>query len=103
MIGIMRSRTGFRVILHSKNRQVAMVKGCNGAVVEVEMGDLHRVGGKCAGIKGKTVVLTGDLNLPNRAARMIETPMAVGKLEGASPHGQTQNLMSEADAEQGQG
>ena len=72
---------------------------CNGAVVEIEMSHLDAVGRETGCIQGKTMVLTGDLNLTRGAARMVETTMPIAKFEGGAPHGQSKNLMAEADAE----
>ena len=44
VISIVGARTGLRVVLDSKHRLMAMLKRRNGAVVEIEMGDLnHRL------------------------------------------------------------
>ena len=42
VIGIVRSRTGFRVVLNAENRLLAMLERSHCAVIEVEMGDLDR-------------------------------------------------------------
>ena len=99
MIGIVGSRTRLRVILHTKQRLLPMGHRCNGAVVEIEVGHFDAVSREAGRIQGKTMVLTGDLNLASRAARMVETAMAIAELESGAPHGQSKNLMAEADAE----
>ena len=73
--------TGFRVVLHSENGLAAMGNRRHGAVVQVEVGDVDRGWIQRVGGEGKTVVLTGDLNLPSGAAGVIQTAVAIGQLE----------------------
>ena len=42
VIGIVRSRTGFGMILNAENRLLTMLERGHSAVVEVEMGDFNR-------------------------------------------------------------
>ena len=67
MVGIMGARTGLWVVLHPKERLLAMGHRRHGAVVEVEMGHLN-TGRQCLGINGKTMVLAGDFHLSSGAA-----------------------------------
>ena len=62
MIGVMRTRRGFRVILNAKNRLITKFKTGHRAVVEVVMGDINPLRVKGVGIQGKTVVLACDFN-----------------------------------------
>ena len=41
VISVVGSRAGLRVVLDAKHRLMAMLKRRNGAVVEIEMGDLN--------------------------------------------------------------
>ena len=47
------------------------------------------------------MVLAGDLHLTCGAAGMVQAPVAIGKLEGSSTEGQTEDLMAKTDSEQG--
>ena len=85
MIGIVGSRTCLRVILHTKQRLLPMGHRCNGAVVEIEMGHFDAVSWEAGRIQGKTMVLTGDLNLARGAARMVETAMPIAEFEVVPP------------------
>ena len=42
VISIVGARAGLRVVLNAKHRLMAMLKRRNGAVVEIEVGDLDR-------------------------------------------------------------
>ena len=99
MVRIMGTGTGFGVVLHPENRLMTMFEGCHRAVFEVEMGDLDQIGRQRLGSECKSVVLTGDLHLTGGPAGMVEAPMAIAELEGASPEGQAQNLVPQTDAE----
>ena len=46
------------------------------------------------------MVLACDLHLAAGSTGVIEAPMAIGKLEGSSPKGQTEDLMAQTDPEQ---
>ena len=102
MVGVVGAGAGLRVVLHAEHRLVAMGQGRHGAVVEVEVGDLHRVGRERCGINGETVVLAGDLHHAGAAAGMVEAAVAITQLVSAAAHGQPQDLVAEADPEHGQ-
>ena len=102
MIRVVRSRTGFRVVLHAEHRLMAVGHRRHRAVVEVQMGDVHLVLGKACGVERKPMVLAGDLHLASGAAGMVESAMAVTKLERFTTEGQTEDLMAEANPEQRQ-
>ena len=87
MIGIMRSWTGLRVILHSEDRLMTMGKGGHGAVVEVPVGDIHDVLWQRRRIQCEAMVLAGDLNLSCGATWMVQAAMAIRQLERASSEG----------------
>ena len=71
MIGIVGPRAGFRVVLHPEHRLIAHGQGSHSAVIEVQMGDLHPLGGQRISPDGKAMVLTGDLHRTGTAAGMI--------------------------------
>ena len=101
MVSIVGARAGFRVVLNTKDRLAAMGHRSHRAVVEIEMRDLDGVFRQACRIQGETMVLAGDFHLTGGAARVVQTSMAVTQLEGGSPHGQTKDLMAEADAKPG--
>src|SRR6185437_4510958 len=77
------------------------------AVVEVKVRDLKRVGtGDAARIAPgrETVVLRGDKYLSRRKIphRMVPPPMPVGELGRLPPQRQPEQLMAEADPEDGE-
>src|SRR5712692_741523 len=81
-----------------------MPHALGGAVVEVHMGFdepglLHRLR-----VHAEAVVLRGDLDAPRLEVlhRVIGAVMAELELVGAAPEGQAQDLVAEADAEDGQ-
>ena len=102
MIRIMGARTGFRVVLHPENGLLTVGNRRHGAVVQIEMGDVDDALVQGVGGQGKTMVLTGDLNLACGASGVIQTTMAIGELEGFATEGQTKNLMPQTDPEQRQ-
>ena len=100
MICVMRSRTGFRVILNDNNGLVTVGNRRNGAVVQIEMGDINDVGIQRFCREGKPMVLTCDLNMPRGATGVIQTAMAIGQLERFAAKGQAKDLMPQTDPEQ---
>ena len=88
------------VILNGEDRQAAMANAFKRVIVEVDVRRFD-VGGQCRGIDGKTVVLGGDLHLaaPLVAHRMIRASMAELELERGGSQRQTQQLMTQANAE----
>ena len=71
MVGVVGARTCFWVVLHPKHRLAAVGHRRNGAVVEIEVGDLHGIRGQRRRIEGETVVLAGDFHLTGGAAGVI--------------------------------
>ena len=102
MIRIMGARTGFRVVLHPENGLLTVGNRRHGAVIQIEMGDVNQVLIQRISGQGKTMVLTGDLNLACGATGVIQTTMALGELEVLATEGQTKNLMTQTDPEQRQ-
>ena len=102
MIRIMGAWTGFRVVLHPKDGLVPVGNRRHGAVIQIEMGDVNQVLIQRISGQGKTMVLTGDLNLACGATGVIQTTMAVGEFEGLAAEGQAKNLMPQTDPKQGE-
>ena len=100
MICVMGARAGFGVVLNPKHRLMAMGKGSHGAVIEIEMGDLHSILRQRVGIESEAVVLAGDLHLAGCSAGVIETAMAVIQFERSASESQSQDLMTETNSEQ---
>lgn len=71
MIGIVWARTGFRVILNTEDRLLAMGHGSHRSVIEIEMRYLNAVTRQARGIESKPVVLAGDFHLACGAARVV--------------------------------
>ena len=71
VVGIVGAGTGLRVILHAEDRLVPHFQTRHGAVVEVVVGDPHPLLGQGGGVKGKTVVLAGDLHRPRGAGGCV--------------------------------
>ena len=91
----------FRVVLDTEDGSVAMRESRHGAVIQIQMGNRDAAAVQGRRIKGKSMVLAGDLHLAMRAAGMIESSMAVGELEGAAAEGQTEDLMAQTNAKKG--
>ena len=105
--GVVRSGRGLRVVLHGEERQLAMAHPFDGAVVQIEVGDLERGRARhpvrIANYR-EAMVLGGDEHLTGAqiAHRMIAAAVAVGQLGRRSAEGEPDQLMPEADAERRQ-
>ena len=94
---------GLRVVLHRKGRHFLAPQPLKRVVVEVPVGHLcHRLV-QTPRVHGKPVVLAGNLNLARRQVlhRVVEAPVAELQLVGPGAQGQGQDLMPQADAENG--
>ena len=105
--GVVRAGGCFRMVLHGEERQLTMAHALDGAIVEVQMGDLEPPGsGHRIGISNyrEAMILRGDENLTSAeiAHRMIASAVPIRELRGRSPEGQPDQLMAETDAEGGQ-
>ena len=103
---IVRPRSRLGMILDGKQWQLAVTNAFDGAVVEVEVSHFEGGGsGDTLGTSndGKTMVLGGDQHLirPDTAHRVIAPPVAVREFGGRRSVGQSDQLMSQADAEGG--
>ena len=101
---IVRAGSGLRMVLHRKERELAMTNSLYGSVVEIEVGDLERVRSRNPGRisnHSEAMVLSGDEDLigPQISDWVIAPPVTVRQLRGRPPVGQPDELMSEADAE----
>ena len=90
------------MVLHGKERLLRMPQALDRPVVQVEVGDfrplLQRID-----IHTETMILGRNLNLPGGEVhhRLVAPVMAEFELIGLSTQGQTQNLVSQTDTEQG--
>jgi hypothetical protein len=86
----------------AEDRRFLVPQPLDGLVVEVDMGhfDICR---QRLGIDGETVVLRSDVHFPGAQIlhRLVPTAMAELELEGLRPAGQAEDLVAEADAEDG--
>src|SRR5207249_2453820 len=107
---------GFRMILNREHRMVQTSHPFNCIIVQTEMADRHRavlglhdrpVPRGCMAhtwhLDCEVVVLRSDLHLPRPQVhhRVIGPMVAELQFVGVEPHGQPENLMSQANAEDG--
>ncbi len=99
--GVVGTGPGLGVVLHAEGRHLPAAEALDGAVVEVAMRDLDAAG---QGVEhGEVVVLAGDLDRPRveAAHRVVAAVMAEGQLEDGGAQGAGQQLVAQADAEDG--
>lgn len=96
-------RGGLGVVLDGKGRQLLVAQALQGVVVQVEVGEFHLGVGDGVDVHREAVVLAGDFHPAGEAVLhgLVAAPVAELELEGASPQGQTHELVPQADAEQG--
>jgi hypothetical protein len=95
----MRPRACFRVELHRGSPQLGKGKPFDGAVVQ-----RHVRGFGVVGLgHGEAMVLTRHQHTPGRALehRVVRAPMPEGQLERLMPRREAEQLMAEADTEDG--
>ena len=100
VVRVVRARRRLGVILHAEHRLGLVAQPLDGAVVEVDVGDLH-VRRQRRRIDGEAVVLRGDLDLAGLELldRVVGAAVAELQLVGLAAHRQRQDLVAEADAE----
>lgn len=78
IVGIMRARGGFRVVLNAEEREFFVAHAFVGMVVEIDVGDLHVARGERFGIDAEAVILGGDFDLLVKQVLygMVRTVMA---------------------------
>src|SRR2546430_12268097 len=96
------------MILHGENRVFPVLHPFDGAVVEVKVRDLKRLGtGDAARVTPdrEAVVLRRDKYLSGRKIPywMVPPPMPIRELCRLPPERQTEQLVAQADAEDGEG
>src|SRR6266536_5022432 len=95
---VVRSRRRFRMVLHRKERKLAVANAFDGAVVEVEVGDLECRSTRHTAFVAdyrKSVVLRGDEHPAGLhvAHRMVAAAVTVRKLRGLASEGDYDQLM----------
>jgi len=100
--GVVGAWGGFRVVLDGEDRGVAVAEAFDGLVIEIDVGDLD-VGGEGVGVDGEAVVLAGD---GDRAGAevfdgLVAAAVAEGEFKGFSAEGVAEDLVAEADGEDG--
>ena len=90
----MRPGRGFRVVLDGERRQAAVPDAFHGVVVEIDVGDIHRVAAQAFHINGKAVVLGRDFDPPGIEIlhRLVGAAMAELELVGPPAQCQPQDL-----------
>jgi hypothetical protein len=103
VVGIVRAGRSFRVILHAKKREIFVTHAFVGGVVQIHVGDFDVAGRKRVGIDAKAVILGSDFHLIGEQIlhRMVGAVVAELQLEGFAAQSQAAELMSKADAEDG--
>ena len=101
--GVVRTRSGLRVILNGENGKFLVPQAGDSAIVEIGFRDHGIVFFEFFGIGGKTMVLSGDVNLPAFVIldRLVAATVAELELVGGSSQGVRNDLMAETNAEHG--
>jgi hypothetical protein len=88
------------MVLSGKDRPALDREALDRAVVEVDLGD-PAIRRQTVGIDGEAVILAGDRHLAGQQVlhRLVAAVVAELELEGAAAHRQSEQLMTEADAE----
>src|SRR5690606_790163 len=102
IMAVMRTGRGFRMILNAECPEFAVLQPLNRLIVEVHMRDLGP-GRERLAVHGKSMVLRGDLDLAVLQIQhgLIGAPVAELQLERLPPQRQPQQLMPQADPEDG--
>ncbi len=98
----MRTGRGLGVILNAEDGQAFVPQSFERLVVQVDVTGLD-VGGQSGRVDGEAVVLSRDLDLAGRlvADRVVGASMAEFELEGLGTERLAEELMSQADPEDG--
>lgn len=90
------------MVLDTEDGGFAVAHAFDGAVVEVDMRDLH-IAREAGGVDGKTMVLAGDRDtaITQVFDGLIATPVAKFQLKGAAAVGVAEDLVAEANGEDG--
>src|SRR5258708_21186913 len=99
----MRAGRGFRVVLNAENRFVLHSHAFTCVVTQVDMSSDDFAGIQAFTFHTKPMVLAGDFNLLGQGIedRLVGPPMSELELVGLAAQGQSQNLVAQAYAEDG--
>ena len=97
----MRTGPRFGVILNRKHRQAAMAHSFQTAIVQIEVRQFNVVQVQAVRINREAVIVGRDFAFAAAVIfdRLIASAMTEFQLEGFSAESQSQNLMSQANAE----
>jgi len=100
---IVRAGGGFGVILNAEERQSFVAQAFVGVVVEIEVRDFDFAGGERVRVDAEAVILRSNFDFLREQILngMIGAVVAEFKFEGFSAEGQAANLVTEADAKDG--
>jgi hypothetical protein len=99
---VVRAGGGLRVILNAQHRGLSVAHAFDGAIIEVDVGDLN-IARKARWIDRKTVILAGDGHLAVAQVfdGLVAAAMAELELEGLASVGMSEDLMSQTDGKNG--
>ena len=97
----MRAGAGFGVVLHAEGAVFQVAQTGDRAVIQVHMGHFDILG-KRGGVHRIAVILRsdGDFSRAEVFNGLVASAMAELEFEGASPEGESENLVAKADAEE---
>src|SRR5690554_1492332 len=102
--GVMGTRCTLRVVLHRESRLILQPDSFYGSIVEIDMGNLQfRVVFRLVAIDAKSMVLGSDLGEASLMIlyKMVHAPVTMMHFEGFHPLGAGQQLVAQANTEQG--
>src|SRR5665647_1122289 len=105
---VVRTGGSLRVVLNREGRNIKAFQPLHHVVVEADMRDTHLPVSRVdialqGGVHGEAVVVRGDLDSARAPVqnRLVDAAMAVLELVGAESERTTEDLVAEADAEEG--
>ena len=96
MLGVVRPRSPFRVVLHRENRLRGVLEPSDSAIVAICVAYFKARSCKTVRVNSEAMVLRADVNAfaIGRNNRMISTMVTKLHLESAAAHRQRQNLVT---------
>ena len=96
MLGVVRTRSPFRVVLHRENRLRGVLEPSDSAIVAICMAYFKARSCKTVGVNSEPMVLRANIDAftIGRNNRMISAMVAKLHLESAATHRQRQNLVA---------
>src|ERR1035438_803333 len=103
VVRIVRAGRGFGMILHAEDGLLAVAEAFEGLVVEIDVGDFDVVEVERIRVHGEAVIVRGDLDAAGEliAHRMVSAAMSEFQFVGFAAEGEAEQLVAEADAEDG--